>query len=82
MSTKAKFNHAYDFAFEVRSNRDDDEDYTLVDKNMWITVKGFSVRIHVTDEGVVVDIFEKGREDEGAITSTYAFDAECSGEDA
>jgi hypothetical protein len=28
MSTKAKFNHAYDFAFEVRSNRDDAEDVT------------------------------------------------------
>ena len=59
------------------SNELHGKDYTLLDKNKWVTVKGFSVRIHVTDEGVVVDIFEKGREDEGPITSTYAFDAEC-----
>jgi len=54
-----------------------DECYTLVDENMWVTVKGFSIRIHATDEGVIVDIYANGREDEDAIAATYAFDNEC-----
>ena len=59
------------------SNELHDEDYTLVDKNMWVTVKGFTIRIHTTDEGVIVDIYANGREDEDAIAATYAFDNEC-----
>lgn len=54
-----------------------DECYTLADDNMWVTVKGFSIRIHATDEGVVVDIYANGREDEDAIAAAYAFDHEC-----
>ena len=58
-----------------------DECYTLVDENMWVTVKGFSVRIHATDEGVVVDIYKNGHEDEDAIAATYAFDNDLADED-
>jgi len=51
-----------------------DKDYTLVDEGMWLTVKGFSIRIKATDEGVVVDIYANGREDEDALATAYAFD--------
>ena len=53
-----------------------DDDYILTDGAAWFTVKGFSVRIHSTDEGVVADVYAEGREDEDAIASTYAFDNE------
>lgn len=53
-----------------------DGDYLLVDGAGWFTVKGFSVRINSTDEGIVVDVYKDGDEMSGAITSTYAFDNE------
>jgi hypothetical protein len=52
-----------------------DNDYTLVDGAAWFEVKGFAIRIHSTDEGVVVDVFKNGDYTE-AIASTYAFDTE------
>lgn len=33
-----------------------DADYILSQKSAWIEVKNFAIRIHATDEGVVVDI--------------------------
>ena len=54
----------------------DDGDYELTDGRAWLSAKGFSIRIHTTDEGIVVDIYKKGKEDEDAIASTYAFDNE------
>ena len=51
-------------------------DYTLDQNGAWFTLKGFAIRVHGTDEGVVVDIYANGREDEDAIASAYAFDAE------
>ena len=54
-----------------------DGDYFLADDAAWFTVKDFSVRIQGTDEGVVVDIYELGRENDDPIASTYAFDNEC-----
>ena len=51
-------------------------DYTLVDGYAWFTIKKFSVRVHATDKGVAVDVWVKGKEDEDAIASTYAFDHE------
>ena len=56
-----------------------DGDYTLVDGNAWFTIKNFSVRVHATNEGVVVDVWDKGKEDEDIIASTYAFDSELEG---
>ena len=53
-----------------------DGDYLLADDAAWFTVKDFSVRIKGTDEGVVVDIYELGREDDDPIASTYALDNE------
>jgi len=56
-----------------------DDDYTLVEGAAWFTVKKFAIRIHATDEGVVVDIFKDPLEDgfDDPLASTYAFDDEC-----
>ena len=59
-----------------------DGDYNLTDGAGWFTVKGFSIRINSTDEGVVVDIFKKGEESDGSIASTYAFDSEAEAEES
>ena len=48
----------------------------LVDGNAWFTIKEFSVRIHATDEGVIVDVWNEGEEDGDVVASTYAFDKE------
>ena len=60
---------------------DGGSDYTLNDDStsVWITVKNLSVYVRKTDEGVVCDIFPKGREDEDSICSCYALDSD--GED-
>jgi hypothetical protein len=52
-----------------------DDDYTLEEGAAWFTVKGFSIRILSTDEGVVVDIYELGNEWE-PLASTYAHDSD------
>jgi hypothetical protein len=52
-----------------------DTDYVLTEGAAWFTVKGFAIRIHSTDEGVVVDVFKDGDYTE-TIASTYAFDNE------
>jgi hypothetical protein len=41
-------------------------------------VKGFAVRIHQTDEGVVVDVWDGSGFGDSPIASTYAFDSELS----
>jgi hypothetical protein len=65
-----------------------DECYTIVDEKwlkrqrllarsqttMWVTVKGFSIRINAADEGVIVDIYAEGREDDAPMATTYALD--------
>lgn len=43
---------------------------------LWLTVANASLHIKRTDEGIVVDIWPKGREDEEPVASTYAFDSE------
>lgn len=53
-----------------------DSDYVLTEGAAWFTVKGFSIRIHSTDEGVVVDVFKAMEEMSGPVASTYAFDFE------
>ena len=57
-----------------------DGDYTLVDGAAWFTVKGFSVRIMSTDEGVVCDFYPLHDEMSEPLASTYAFDSEASSE--
>lgn len=56
-----------------------DRDYVAaLEKNesLWLTVGLASLHIKRTDEGVIVDLFAKGAEDEEPIASTYAFDSE------
>lgn len=58
-----------------------DNDYTM-DKNgsVWIDVRGFTVNILTTDEGITVDVFNRYELAEhipcNPIASTYAFDHE------
>jgi hypothetical protein len=64
---------------KITEDTPDGEDFTAnIEKNesVWLTVGKHSLYIKRTDEGVVVDIFMVGSEDEEAITSTYAFDHE------
>lgn len=62
----------------------DDRDYEMpVGMNSaWVGVDGFSVYIRRTDEGLVVDIFQKNKEMDGSIASTYAYTGELEVEDA
>jgi hypothetical protein len=61
-------------------NEINDDDYKLVEGAAWFTVKGFSIRIHSTDEGVIVDVFANGKEMDSPVASTYAFDHELTEE--
>jgi hypothetical protein len=54
-----------------------DREYVLADGSAWFTAGKFSVRIHLTDEGISADIFALDKEDQGTIASTYAFTAEA-----
>lgn len=56
--------------------KESDEDYILTGDSVWITVKGFSVNIKKSDEGVICDIYQKGKEMEDTIAATYAYDNE------
>lgn len=33
-------------------------DYVLVDRSMWVTVKGFAIYIYSTDQGVKAEIYD------------------------
>jgi len=64
------------------------DEYTLDNISVWISVKKMSVYVHQTDEGVIVDVYALGHEDDdtGPLGSTYVFDSEAEevieGEDA
>lgn len=57
-----------------------DSVYTLTEGAAWLNVKGFSIRIQSTDEGVVVDVYGSEGDAQDPIASTYAFDTETAGE--
>lgn len=53
-------------------------DYVLEDsESVWISVKGHSICIIPTDDGVIVDVYAKGAENGGTTASTYAFDTDA-----
>jgi flagellar hook assembly protein FlgD len=76
----------YDIAFrsdgsEQKAVTLPDGDYKAEDYcNVWIDVRGFTVNLKTTDEGIVVDVFnaEQMRTEPYAepVASTYAFDHE------
>lgn len=53
-----------------------DGDYTLSQGKAWIEVGPYAIRIEKTDEGVVVDVYANGHENDTEIASCYAFDNE------
>jgi len=57
-----------------------DSDYILTEGAGWFRVKNFAIRIHSTDEGVVVDVY-KNNEYYDTIATTYAFDHEAEGQE-
>jgi hypothetical protein len=61
----------------MESKELEDGDYVLTEGSGWFTVKGFAVRIHATDEGVAVDVYVNGKEDDGPISSAYGLDVEA-----
>lgn len=68
---------------------DDDPDAEAVirlvdDEDLWISLdlgqgrERYSLNIIRTDEGIVLDLYLKGFEDEGTVATTYAFDNDAS----
>lgn len=59
----------------------DEHIYILTDGSAWVDVKKFAIRIHSTDEGVVVYVFSAAALEADPfcepLGSTYALDAEC-----
>src|SRR5690606_1168657 len=56
----------------------DGEDYKAnLERNqcVWLAVAGASLAIKRTDEGIVVDVYPRGREDREASASAYVFDS-------
>jgi hypothetical protein len=53
-----------------------DGDYLLSEGAAWFTLKGFSIRLVGTDDGVVVNIYANGREMDDALAIAQAFDSE------
>ena len=69
----------------MTSKRVSDDDYTLDEGAGWFEVKGFAIRIHTTDDGVAVDIFDDKALEAGMglgepLASVLAFDADCLGD--
>lgn len=53
-----------------------DNDYVLVDKAAWFTVKGFAVRVRGTDDGVAIDVYKDGAEMGEPLAHCYVLDAD------
>lgn len=49
-----------------------DGDYDLSEGRAWLGTTKFSIRVMETGEGVVVDIYGRGQEDQSPIASTWA----------
>ena len=60
----------------------DDKDYVVADEGVWLTVKGFSVRVVKTDEGIRCDVYAAGKEMAECLASTWALDSLLEAEDA
>ena len=60
---------------------DDFQGYKLVDGRAWFTVGKFAVKIALTDEGIVVDVYANGKELDDALASCWALESDIPGED-
>jgi hypothetical protein len=64
------------------SNNLTDQDYVLTEGAAWLNVGLFAIRIHTTDEGVTVDIFDAalaksdGNCDAGLLNTTYVYNSD------
>lgn len=57
---------------QSQANQLVDGDYELTEGRAWLGVGKFSIRVAQTDEGVVVDIYQRGMEDQSSIAGTWA----------
>ena len=48
-----------------------DGDYVLTEGAAWVEVQGFAVRVRITSEGLVLDVYQSGQEASGPIDSFY-----------
>lgn len=64
-------------------NDGDEGDWTLDNtaRSVWITVDNISVYIVRNDDGVSVDLFAKGRENDGSLAGTWALAQEAATEE-
>ena len=53
-----------------------DGDYTLTQSACWVALKGFSVRIRDTDDGVMIRVYADGFETDGCLGSVEVLDSE------
>lgn len=51
-------------------------DYVLTDDSAWFSLKGYSVRISASDQGVDADIYAEGYEDRDSLSSTSVLDSD------
>lgn len=67
------------FPLGVLSRYEGETDYLLEPgaTSCWITVDNISVYIVRTDEGVVVDLYAKGRESDESLAGTWALNQEA-----
>ena len=55
------------------------DDYEMNDReSVWIVIGSISVYIKRTDEGVSVDLYPRGKEDESSVVSCWETFSECS----
>lgn len=53
-----------------------DGDHELSEGRTWIKVGPYAVLLVKTDEGIVVDVYQDGREMDETVTSCWALDAD------
>ena len=49
----------------------------IIEGGAWFTIKGFSIKIQETDDGIIVHTYALGKEDELPICANQFFDSEA-----
>ena len=83
LASQLSENNPFNNSGSLEQENPGENDYTLKEGQIscWITVDNLSVYVVRTDEGVVVDIFPRWREEDESLASCYAFNAEVATED-